>query len=61
MPDKYNSGWSEPSIVRITGSPMKELDKIPKGLKGFATPCEKQHYELTSTPQSSQGLIHQSK
>ena len=30
---------------------MKELEKVPKELKGFAAPLEKQHYELTSTPE----------
>jgi hypothetical protein len=28
---------------------MKELEKVPKELKGFAAPCEEQQYELTST------------
>jgi hypothetical protein len=27
---------------------MKELEKVPKELKGFATPYEEQQYELTS-------------
>jgi hypothetical protein len=40
---------------------MKELDKVPKELKGFAGPYEEQHYELTITPQSSLGLNHQPK
>ena len=31
---------------------MKELEKVPKELKGFAAPKEEQQYELTSTPQS---------
>jgi hypothetical protein len=29
---------------------MEELEKVPKELKGFATPKEKQQYEPTSTP-----------
>ena len=29
---------------------MKELEKVPKELKGFAAPQEEQQYELTSTP-----------
>jgi hypothetical protein len=30
---------------------MKELEKVPKELKGSATPLkEEQQYELTSTP-----------
>jgi hypothetical protein len=28
---------------------MKELEKVPKELKGFAAPLEEQQYELTST------------
>jgi hypothetical protein len=27
-----------PSIVQSIGSPKKELEKVPKELKGFATP-----------------------
>jgi hypothetical protein len=38
MPDKYRSGCSQPSIVWNTGSPMKELEKVFKELKGFAAP-----------------------
>jgi hypothetical protein len=30
---------------------MKELEKIPKELKGSATLWVEQHYELTSTPE----------
>jgi hypothetical protein len=37
---------------------MKELEKVPKELKGFAAPYEEPQYELT---QSSAGLNHQSK
>jgi hypothetical protein len=29
---------------------MKELEKVPKELKGFAAPQEEQQYELISTP-----------
>jgi hypothetical protein len=29
---------------------MKELEKVPKELKGSATLWEKQQYELTRTP-----------
>jgi hypothetical protein len=39
---------------------MKELEKIPKKLKGSAALYEEQQYELT-IPQSSLGLNHQSK
>jgi hypothetical protein len=35
--------------------------KVPKGLKGLAAPYEELQYELTGTPQSSQGLNHQPK
>jgi hypothetical protein len=38
VPDKYRSGCSQPSIRWSTGSTMKELDKVPKELKGFAAP-----------------------
>jgi hypothetical protein len=37
VPDKYRSGCSQPSIGHSTGSPMKELEKEPKELNGFAT------------------------
>jgi hypothetical protein len=38
---------------------MEELEKGLKELKGFAFSKEEQQYELTNTPQSSQGLNHQ--
>jgi hypothetical protein len=31
---------------------MKELEKRPKLLKGFAAPYEEKQYELTSTPRA---------
>jgi hypothetical protein len=31
---------------------MKELEKVPKELKGCAAPEEEQKYELTSTPRA---------
>jgi hypothetical protein len=37
-PDKYRSGCSQSSIGLSIGSPMKELEKVPKELKGFAAP-----------------------
>ena len=40
---------------------MKELEKVPNELKGSATLYVEQQYELTSTPQSSQGLNLQAK
>jgi hypothetical protein len=38
VPDKYRSGCSQPSIGLSKESPMKELEKGPKELKGFAAP-----------------------
>jgi hypothetical protein len=38
MPDKYRCGCSKPTIALSTGSSMKELEKEPKELKGFAAP-----------------------
>jgi hypothetical protein len=36
-----------------TGSPKKELEKVPKALKGFFfAPWEDQYYELTSNPRA---------
>jgi hypothetical protein len=42
---RYSSG--ENSLF----SPMEELEKVPKELKGSATLQVQQHYELTSTPE----------
>ena len=36
--DKYRGGHSKPSIELSIGSPMGELEKGPKELKGFAAP-----------------------
>jgi hypothetical protein len=30
VPDKYRSGCSQPSIGLSTGSPIEELEKVPK-------------------------------
>jgi hypothetical protein len=38
VPDKYRSGFSQPNIGLSTGSPMEELEKVPKELKRFAAP-----------------------
>ena len=38
MPGKYRSRCSQSCIGQSTGSLMKELEKIPKELKGSATP-----------------------
>ena len=46
--DKYRSVYSQPSIRQSTGSPVKELEKVPKKLKRFAAPWEEQQYELPS-------------
>jgi hypothetical protein len=49
VPGKYRSGCSQSSIGWNTGSPMEELEKAPKELKGSATLYIEQQYELTST------------
>jgi hypothetical protein len=36
VPGKYRSGCSQSSIGWNTGTPMKELEKVPKELKGSA-------------------------
>ena len=38
VPDEYRSECSQTSIVLSTGSPMMELEKVPKDHKGFAAP-----------------------
>jgi hypothetical protein len=38
VPGKFRGGSSQPTIGLITGSPMKELEKEPKELKGLAAP-----------------------
>jgi hypothetical protein len=52
VPDKYRGGSSQPTIALSTGSPMKELEKLPKYPKGLASQYEEQQYELTSTPRA---------
>ena len=52
MHDKYRVDHSQPAIEPSTGSPMGELEKGPKELKGFAAPQEEQHYEPSSTPRA---------
>ena len=37
MPGKYRSGFSQSTIGWNTGPLMKELEKVPKELKGSAT------------------------
>ena len=36
MPNKYRGGCSKPTIGLSTGSPVEELEKGLKELKGFA-------------------------
>jgi hypothetical protein len=36
--DKYRSEGSQPSIRLSIGSPMEEVEKGPKKLKGFSAP-----------------------
>ena len=38
MLDKYKGGCSQPTTGLSTGSTVKELEKGPKKLKGFAAP-----------------------
>jgi hypothetical protein len=45
-------GCSQPTIGLSTGSPMEELEKVLKELKGSAAPQEEQQYEPTSTPRA---------
>jgi hypothetical protein len=52
VPGKYRSGCLQSSIGWNTGSPVKELEKVPKELKGSAALQEKQQYELTSNPKA---------
>jgi hypothetical protein len=40
VPGKYRSGCSQSSIGRITGTLMKELEKVPKELNGVCNPIE---------------------
>ena len=47
--DKYRGGHSQPVIELNTESPMEELEKGLKELKGFAAPLEEQQYEPPST------------
>ena len=56
MPDKYRSECSQPSIGLSTGPLIKELEKGPKELKGFAAPWEEQQYEPTNIPRAPRDL-----
>ena len=44
MPGKYRSGCTQSFIGWSTGSPDKELEKVPKELKVFAALYEDQKY-----------------
>ena len=55
-PEKYRGRCWQPTIELFTGSPMKELEKRLKELRGFAATVS-----IAQTPQSSQGLDHQPK
>ena len=55
--DKYKGGHSEPAIELSTGSPMGELEKGPKELKGFAAPQEEQQYDSSSTHRAPRDKI----
>jgi hypothetical protein len=63
-PDIYRLGRSEPNIRLRTGSPMEELEKGLKELRGLQ-PHRENHINqpgpLPPHPQSSQGLSHQPK
>jgi hypothetical protein len=48
-PSKHRSGCSQSPIGWVTRPPMKELEKLPKELKGTAALLVEQHYELTNT------------
>jgi hypothetical protein len=52
VPGKYRSGGSQSSIVWNTGTPVEELEKVPKELKETANLWVEQQYELTSTPRA---------
>ena len=44
----YRCRCFQSTIGLSTGSPLEELEKGPKELKGFVAACEEQQYELTS-------------
>ena len=45
--DKNRGRCLQPNIELMAGSPVEELEKGVKKLKGFATPYEKQQYQYT--------------
>jgi hypothetical protein len=46
-PYKCRDGCSQPTIGLSAWSPIEELEKGPKALKGIATPQEEQQYQPT--------------
>jgi hypothetical protein len=57
----YTKSIQKRKIIGLsTGSPMKELEKELKELKGFAVQEKEQQYETNSSPRT-QGLNHQPK
>jgi hypothetical protein len=58
MPGKYRSGCLQSSIRWNTGPLIKELEKVPKKLKGSATLYEEKQYELTSTPRAVSLVVY---
>ena len=61
-PDKYRGGCSQPTIGLSMGSPVKELEKGMKEVKGWRglQPHRKNNMNQPDTPPpTSQGRIHQ--
>ena len=46
---KYRGGHSQPAIELNTGSPMEEIEKGPKELKGFPVPIKNNTMRKCST------------
>jgi hypothetical protein len=46
-PDKYRGVWSQTTIGLSAGFLMEKFEKEVKVLRGFATPLEKQEYQLS--------------
>jgi hypothetical protein len=57
-PSKYRSECSQPTIGLSTGSPVEELEKRAEGI---CSPIKRTTISTNQTPQSSEGLNHQSK
>jgi hypothetical protein len=52
-PDNYRGGCSQPTIGLSTGSPMEELEKGLKELKGFATHMKYNNINQPDLPRAS--------